>query len=196
MRLAARHILTFALLAALSACAHVIPADQRAKADPTGDLATLRSNPQENLGKTLLLGGLIVDTKYEEDLGTLELLSYRLDRWGEPIAVDDTGERFLVRSEQFIDPALYLPGRMLTLTGTFEGLEEGEVQRTPYSYPVLLLEASHLWETPFRHGITAHPNIYAPYYVRPDSPLPPNPYDPGYAPYPYTQHTIRPPGTH
>lgn len=151
-------------------------------------------NPSAHLGETLLLGGLILGVRPEEGGTTLEVLRYSLDRWGEPVAVDEAGRRFLVRTDRALDPVLYDPGRLVTLTATLRGEELRQEGYADYRYPVFALEELYLWETPFRRGIKPHPNLYAPYYQDPDPAERANRYDPGYHPYPYTPYWIRPPG--
>jgi outer membrane lipoprotein len=185
-------IVLMALAALLfSGCMHVISPQARDAVDQETTFAQVRTDPERHEGKTLLLGGVIVDIRIEKDGTTLEIYRWKLDRWGEPIAVDETGGRFLARTDRLLDPALYDPGRLITLTATVKGRETHPLGQIEYSYPVFHLDESYPWETPFRIGIHRHPNIYVPYYVGPERPGRTSPYDPGYYTYPYTPYWIR-----
>ncbi|BCR04813.1 membrane protein [Desulfuromonas versatilis] len=190
-------VLLLALLAgtlALAGCSHVISREQRAAAGSQPSFAELRQNPASHQGRTLLLGGLILANRADDGAGTLELLRFSLDPWGEPVAVDETGSRFLVRSAGPFDPARFEPGRLLTLTATLDGEELYQGGYVDYRYPVFSPGEIYLWETPFRLGVKPHANLYAPYYQAPEPEERGNRYAPAYAPYPYTPTWIRPAG--
>ncbi len=67
---------------------------------------------------------------------------------------DSTNGRFLVRTPEFLDPAIYAPGRRLTVLGTVAGRSERRVGDLPYVYPVISAERIKLWpkETPWVGG--------------------------------------------
>lgn len=175
-------------------CSHVISREARDAVDGDASFAQVKAAPGSYLDRRLLLGGLIVDNRVGQDGSTLEVFRWTLDRWGEPVAVDEAGGRFLAVSDRLLDPALYAPGRLLTLAATVVGEESRPLGEVLYRYPVLQVEETYLWETPFRYGIHPSPNIYVPYYVGPESFGRTSPYDPGYHAYPYTPYWLRPPG--
>lgn len=175
-------------------CTHVISKEARLAVDPAATFAAVKADPAAHKGQTLLLGGVVVGLQVEPQGSTLEVFRWKLDRWGEPVAVDERAGRFLVRTDRLLDPVLYDPGRLVTLTGMVEGAETRPLGEITYSYPVFRLGESYVWETPFRYGIHRHPNIYVPYYVGPEDYGRTSPYDPGYYTYPYTPYWLRPPG--
>jgi outer membrane lipoprotein len=154
------------LLLFLGGCAHVLSKEALYEVDPVLEYAQVKADPKAYRGKALLLGGLIVDHKLSREESTLEVLRYSLDRYGEPIAVDEEGGRFLVRSERFLDPELYKAGLLITLTGTVLGRETHPLKGVDYTYPVFLLGQAHLW--------SRQPYYYDPFY---------GPYDPYWYPY-------------
>jgi outer membrane lipoprotein len=182
------------VLLLLAGCTHVISQEARLAVDPAVTFAEVKASPDAHKGKTLLLGGVIVGLGVEAQGSTLEVFRWKLDRWGEPIAVDEQAGRFLAVTDRLLDPALYDVGRLVTLTGTVEGQETRPLGPVDYTYPVFRIGETYVWETPFRYGIHRHPNVYFPYYVGPEDRLRTNPYDPGYYTYPYTPYWIRPPG--
>lgn len=62
--------------------------------------------------------------------------------------------RFLVSTREFLDPAIYAPGRRLTVLGTVAGRSERRVGDLPYAYPMISAERIKLWpkETPWVSG--------------------------------------------
>jgi len=182
------------LLLLTTACSHVISKEARKGIDPEATFAAVKAAPGAYQDKTLLLGGVIVRNELAASGSTLEVFRWKLDRWGEPVAADENGGRFLAVTERLLDPALYVPGRLVTLTGTVSGETTRPLGQINYQYPIFRIGEIYLWDTPFLYGIHRQPNIYVPYYVTPDAFGRTSPYDPGYYPYPYTPYWLRPPG--
>lgn len=176
------------LLLLVGGCAHVLSRDALLDVDPTVDFAQVKANPDAYKGKTLLLGGLIIDTRLSREGTTLEVLRYTLDRWGEPQVADEVGGRFLARTGRFLDPELYKAGLFVTLTGSVEGVETRPLQNYNYVYPVFRIKEAYVWSRrppPYPYG------YYDPLY--PWWPYPPYPYyyydDPfWYEPFPFNRY--------
>lgn len=152
-------------------CAHVISKDALREVEPGIDFAQIKAKPEAYKGKTLLLGGLIVENQLDREGTTLEVLRYSLDRWGEPRKVDEQGGRFLARTGRFLDPELYKPGLFITLTGTVVGSEVHPLKKYEYVYPVFQIGEVYVWS----RRTQAYPyGYYDPYY----------PWG-AYGPYPY-----------
>ncbi len=180
------------LLLLCSGCTHVISTEGRAKVDREVALSEVFAEPAAHLGTRLLTGGLILSASEDEMTSTLEVLVFRLDRGGEPIDIDPDGARFLARTADKLDPERYVPGQLVTLTGTVAGSEDVELPGRVYTFPLLLIHEIHLWEEPFRRGLLPGQDPRAPFYERPEQlEGHENPYDPGYAPYPYTPYYYR-----
>ena len=160
-------LLFLGLLLLPAACTSVLPKRALQGVDRQLRFAQIAADPGAYQGRTLLLGGLIVDNRGAAGGSTLEVLRYRLDRWQEPTRVDPERRRFLVHSGRFLDPALYAPGLFITLTGTVIGSRTLPLAGRPYRYPVFRLGAVHVWPRrpePPRHY--AWPPYY-PYYPDP-----------------------------
>ncbi len=184
-------MLSIALLAALTltGCARVLPETALARVDSTIDFAALQSDPMPYRGKFVLLGGVILGLDTGKNDATVEILNWHLDRRGEPVAQDENGGRFLVRTDRWLDPAVYMPGRLITLVGRVEGVEVRELYGTDYRYPVVRLQENHVWDQPYDFHPRRRVNPYAPSYVLP--PGTDNPYNPGYVPYPWSPYYLR-----
>lgn len=170
----------------VSGCAHVLPPTAREDVNPYVELRAVREFPEDYVGQTLLVGGLIVDHEVTPAGSRLEILSYTLDRWGRPLRVDEDTGRFLVDSERILDPALYENGRQVTLTGTVRGVLNKPLGASMYSYPYLALRAVYLWP---KYDPFNDPIYYRPYY----DPFWPHwpyyhPYYYPYRPYPFGRY--------
>ncbi len=175
----------------LTACVHPITKEARVQVDPQTTIAMVSENPTAFLNRHLLVGGVIVAIENIAEETVLELMEWRLSRLGEPTYPDDSGRRFLVKASEVLDPALYEPGRLITLAGIVLGHEVRLQGEHEYDYPVLNMTEIHLWKSPFRYGIHSNPNPSYPYFVEQDDSEHRHPYDSGYNLYPYTQYWYR-----
>ena len=56
----------------LGGCSHVLSRDALLTVDPAVDFAQVKANPDAYKGKTLLLGGLIIETRLSREGATLD----------------------------------------------------------------------------------------------------------------------------
>ncbi len=181
---------TFLLLTIIllqSGCAHVLSSKALNTANPSLTLAVIRGNPEQFIGETLILGGIIVDNQTTREGSVLEILSHELDRWGGLKQKDEHGGRFLAGSDDFLIPAHFEPGMYITLTGTLIGTRNRPLRGEEYTYPLFTMgEYStrhplrtspdrsslylwtpywHPWQTPHRHPHSAqHPYWHHPFW--------------------------------
>jgi len=174
-----------------SGCSHVISQAARDSITPGVTLAAVKADPTPYLGQRLLLGGIILVNQPGTEVSTLEILAMRLDRSGEPVAVDEEAGRFLATSDRFLDPALYQSGRMVTLTASVSGRETRPMGGLTYDYPLLHITELYLWRSPLLYETTPYLPLYY-QYLGPPWYLRDNPYDPAYNTYPYTPYWGRP----
>lgn len=181
-------LIVMPLLAA--ACTSLTP-EVREQVTPGLDFAAVQADPSGHVGQSLMLGGALVELRDEGDGSILQLLRWDLNRWGEPLALAESGDRFLVRSREPLDAELYTPGRLVTLIGTVGGT--GTINHQMREETVLLfdLQQSHLWDTPFRYGLHPNPDPNQPEYVAPRDPGPNHPYDPTPWNFPYSPSQYR-----
>lgn len=175
----------------LSGCMHVIPKEAREEVADDVAFADVYNDPHGYIGTRLLTGGLILGITEEGPTTTFEVLTFDLAWNGEPIDIDDSGERFLARTAQEIDER-FDPGLLVTLTGTVAGSETVALTGRDYTYPLLLLHEIHLWDEPFRRGQVPGQDLAAPFHEPPQQiEGHENPYDPSYNPFPYTPYYYR-----
>ncbi len=176
----------------LTACMHPISKQAREQVNPQTTFAMVSENPSAFLNQQLLIGGVIITIEKAGEGTILELMEWRLSRWGEPTYLAENDRRFLLKSNQALDPTVYEPGVLVTLAGVVLGEETRLLGEHEFTYPVFELNEIHPWESPFRYGIhRVHTPDY-PYYVGQRENLNRNPYDPGYSVYPYTQFWYSP----
>ena len=108
-------------------------------------ITELRANPQAYIGQRVLVGGEILSTEPRASETEVEVLTRPLDSEGRPRRTDASEGRVLVRTKQFLDPAVYARDRRLTVVGTVAGGEDRRIGELPYLYPVIEAEYIKLW---------------------------------------------------
>src|SRR5512139_1759120 len=136
-------LLLLALLA-LSSCGHTISEGLRSQAEPQVPEDLLFRDPEGFLGRLVILGGTIVETVNDDDGSYVEVLQKPLDSRGMPRETDTSHGRFIVFTEEFLDPAVYAPGRAITVAGEVAGTAEGTIGEMPYLYPFMVSREHHL----------------------------------------------------
>jgi len=152
-RLCMRALVFVAVL--VTGCATSPFPDELARsADRSLTLRELRSDVTAHLGVRVILGGDVLATTPKPGETEIEVLSRPLRAGDIPERSDSTNGRFLVRTPEFLDPAIYAPGRRLTVLGTVTGRSERRVGDLPYAYPVISAERIKLWprDTPWVGG--------------------------------------------
>lgn len=138
-------LLLISSLLMLSGCAPTFTREGLRAVDADINIQQLRANPQMHVGRTVLLGGAIIAVENFADHTELVVLHHELGFTNRPNHRRPSGERFLARMPQFLDPAIYSPGRWITVLGAVIGGEQRPLQQTSYLYPVISGEELHLW---------------------------------------------------
>ena len=123
--------------AVLMACAPAISKEARSQVTYTGSFAQLQQQPGNYQGETVLWGGKVIETKVSDGSTELFMLQLNLDSSDRPEDGSVSGGRFLVRANQFLDPAIYLPGALVTVVGTVTGSTVVPIGEMDYRYPVI-----------------------------------------------------------
>ncbi len=111
-----------------------------------------------------MVGGDILATRPKPGETEVEILSKPLSSDDRPQRGDVSNGRVLVRSAQFLDPAVYAEGRRLTVIGTVTGEEERKIGELPYRYPVLTSTALHLWPREVPDTVYGPSWFYGPWF--------------------------------
>ena len=120
----------------LISCVHPISKNTREQLAPETTFALIIKNPTAFLNHEIMLGGVIVTAEKAEEGTLIELIEWELNRWGEPLYLDDQARRFLVKSKQELNPESYEPGMLMTMAGRFLGNETRRHGEHDYSFPV------------------------------------------------------------
>lgn len=155
-------VVTVAVAMLWSGCAPVISKDMLRDVNRDISFADLRKDPKEYIGEMVLLGGVIVKVTYKEDGTFLEVYQTAIDDQKEPVHLDVSEGRFLVRYKGFLESGIYGKGRKVTIVGTVEGVKVLKIGDLDYHYPYLLIKEIHLWEK--------EQEVYEPYLWYPIGP--------------------------
>ena len=138
----------------------------------------LLQNTDRYEGETVILGGRVIEVRNQADRTLVVVLQTPLGFGQEPKDADRSKGRFMLRSDQFLDPEVFEKGRPLTVAGRVVGTQRETIGEDPYTYPVLEVLEIHLWETEEERYRNYPYHPYYPYYPSPF-------YDPWYDRHPW-----------
>lgn len=96
-------------------------------------------------GKTVLWGGVIINTDVRGNGTFIKVLETNLDYETMPVKLDNPNGRFIIYKSGFLDPAVYKQGRKITVIGTITGKEIDPVGSIKYAYPIVEAKDLYLW---------------------------------------------------
>lgn len=155
-----------ALTLILTACA-VVPEPPPDQALPEMSFAEIVAAAAHYRGKTLTLGGSVLEVVNLKAQTRIEALQVPLGVGQKPKNKDLSQGRLILLYNGFLDPEVYGKGRLITVSGTLLGSSASEGSQEPYPYLRVQVNDLHLWS------------------VEKPKP-PPEPYwDPFWYPYPF-----------
>jgi outer membrane lipoprotein len=125
------------LLGMIAGCTAGISEQARSQVTFWGTFPELQAEPERHQGEVVLLGGRIIETLVAEASSEIIVLQLPLNRNNQPLNNDQSQGRFVVRSSQFLDPAVYTKGILLTVVGRVVSSEKRPIGEMDYLYPVL-----------------------------------------------------------
>ncbi|HET7876250.1 MAG TPA: Slp family lipoprotein [Methylomirabilota bacterium] len=173
------------LAAALGGCVSAFPEAATRTVNRAISAAELRRDPMAYRDQRVIVGGEILATRPRPGETELEILAKPLRSDDSPDRDDRTEGRVLVKTPEFLDPAVYAEGRRVTVLGVVAGQEERTIGELPYRYPVITAERIRLWPREYAIPLQsprayAWDHFYWPYW--------------GYYPYPYPyRYRLAPP---
>jgi outer membrane lipoprotein len=159
--------LTLSFLLAIFACAHPISQGMRETLDPGVSLPSLFTSPDVYIGKKVMLGGVIVETRNLPEKSEIELVQKEIDSSGRVSGKDTTLGRFIFRKQGYLESEIYTKGRKLIGAGQVVGSQPGKIGDRDYLFPVVEAEELHLekdyQQTPY-YNDPFYPYYYQPFY--------------------------------
>ncbi len=97
------------------------------------------------VGSSVNWGGKIVAIKNLKNRTILEVLAFPLNDSGRPILNNASLGRFQAEQPEYLEPLEYAPGRLVTISGKFQGLRTGRVGESSYRFPLVATKQLLLW---------------------------------------------------
>jgi outer membrane lipoprotein len=150
---------------AVSSCAYPISKELR-EASKNLAFSMVLENPTAYVGSIVIWGGEIIKTTNLINSTEILILDTPLGHQGMPQGAEFSPGRFIAKSPQFLDPALYKKGRKITVAGEIIGKETKPLGKTEYTYPLVMVKQLHLWESTQHRSYDYNPywDRYGPYY--------------------------------
>ena len=95
--------------------------------------------------KTVRWGGTLIDVKNTENETTFQVLAFPLYYTGRPNLNEPALGRFIVKSNVFLDPAIYINRSELTVSGRLTDEKNIKVDQKGLKLPVIELHQIYLW---------------------------------------------------
>ncbi|MBK8816642.1 MAG: Slp family lipoprotein [Methylococcaceae bacterium] len=90
-------------------------------------------------------GGTIVEVENEPSFSAIQILVYPLGSYGRPDLDESSQGRFVVKSAEFLDPAVYTKNTSITVAGILDGDTERKVGNKALRLPLVAAKNIHLW---------------------------------------------------
>lgn len=136
------HLLSICIL--LGACSNLPPAIQDAPlfdipyGEATRNVAHYKDAP-------VRWGGVVIDVENEQNFSLVQVLYYPLNSYGRPRLDKANDGRFLIKSPEFLDPAVYTKDTEITVAGTLKGDIERTIGNKTLRLPLISATVIHLW---------------------------------------------------
>jgi len=138
-----RHLLSICILL-LSACSNLPPAIENpplydiSYSEATRDIAHFKDAP-------VRWGGVVIDVENEQNFSLVQVLYYPLNSYGRPQLDKPNEGRFLIKSPEFLDPAVYKKDIEITAAGMLKGDIDRAVGNKSLRLPIIAAKVIHLW---------------------------------------------------
>lgn len=172
-----KNIVYIALVLILIGCASRTPV-QISKIPPGNlSVAEVRKDTARFIGTEVRWGGVISKVNNKETQTWIEVVGRELRKNAQPKINGKSGGRFIASFQGFVDPAVYKVGYLLTVLGSVEGQTTRPIGEYAYSFPVVAVSASNLWQVKSESVRYEYPPSW--WYYDP-WPFYPGPYPPYY----------------
>lgn len=155
-------LLSLCLLLLLAGCSNVPVAIKKAP-QPDWQLSQISGKAASHQGEAVRWGGQIVKIDNKDSGSVLHIAQFPLGSYGRPDNSEDSEGRFLARSSEFIDPAIYQSGTLVTVAGQVVAEKTVTVDQKTMTIPVVSIKQIYRWtprqyvRDPYRYD---HPYYY------------------------------------
>jgi outer membrane lipoprotein len=141
----------------------VISKPVRSEAEAPVPFQTLVTEVDRFKGRTVILGGYILETSNQESETMIKVLQVPLAFGEEPGLKDSSEGRFIIYHQGFLDPEVYSKDRVLTVAGEVIGADFEEMSGDPIQYLKIKTREIYLWPEYETHNYP-YPHWPYPYY--------------------------------
>ena len=121
-------------------------------------------NPDRYKGTSVRWSGLIIEVDTQENYTLVQVLSYPINYYDRPELTKPSDGRFVIKSSEFLDPAIYERDREITVAGVLEGDVVRAVGNKTIQVPLLSAKAHYLWAAYYPSGYGDYGDYgYGPY---------------------------------
>jgi len=138
-----RHLLSICILL-LSACSNL---PRLIEDPPLFDISYRQATPNIAHYKDAPVrwGGVVIGVENEQNFSLVQVLYYPLNSYGRPRLDKPNEGRFLIKSPEFLDPAVYIKDTEITVAGTLKGDIERKVGNKTLRLPLISSTVIYLW---------------------------------------------------
>ncbi len=129
----------------VAGCAPSFPKELLDKVEKDVSYRAFQDEPEKYDGKFLMFGGTIVEAINQLDGARIVVLQRPLGSGGQPAWTGESGGRFMIITQAFIDIGAFHRGRSITVIGEVDGSKVTQLSGTEYWYPLLVARSLHLW---------------------------------------------------
>jgi len=129
----------------IQGCSYAISPQIRDSADRSIPYEKLSADPHAYAGRTVILGGEIIDTRNTRSGTIIDVRQKELDLWGKPRRTNRSGGVFLVLHRAQLDPLIYAAGREITVAGEVTRADKAGTGQDLSGYLILRSRELKLW---------------------------------------------------
>lgn len=144
------------LILVMLSCAGGMSRQARSKVSYFGSFEQLQREPDRYLQKTVMWGGRIIQTRPLKNATELVVLQLDLSSQDRPQDNDRSQGRFVAHSAEFLDPAIYPKGTLITVIGRLTGVDDRRIGEMDYQYPVIEVSEIKKWPSSERKSPQFH----------------------------------------
>jgi len=139
-----RWVLLILLSSILAACAPP-PVFKATGNEASVPPSTVAQTPEHFIGRSVIWGGRVISVQNLSNSTRIKILGYPLDSSQRPQLQGSEGGRFIAIMRGYVERLNYPPGTLVTIRGHIKGTFAGHVGQAAYVFPLVQVDASHVW---------------------------------------------------